>query len=72
MNESEGGVFEVVIDGALGPVLRWTLRPNAVDAARRVTTLRVVTDDPDIAGLVERIHTRGLRIESVWRLPDVS
>lgn len=72
MRESEGGVFEVAVDGALGPVLRWSLRPNAVDAARRVTTLRVVSDDPDIAGLVARMHACGLRIEGVWRLPDVS
>jgi hypothetical protein len=68
-HERDGDVFELAVDGMLGPVLRSTLRPNDVDAPQSFTTIRVVSDDPDISGLVARIQARGLLIDGVWRLP---
>jgi hypothetical protein len=60
--------FELTVEGRLGPVLRWGLRPHTVVAAHTCTTIRAVSST-DLTGMVALLNSRGLRIESVWLLP---
>lgn len=65
--QGEGGPaeYELTIEGGLGPVLRWALRPNSVVESHRSTTIRAVCEE-DVAELVALLDSRGLRIEGVW------
>lgn len=57
--------FELTIEGGLGPVLRNALSPGL--AARTHTcTVLVLASAVDLGTLVERLHARGLSIESVF------
>lgn len=62
-----GGVFELTVEGALGPVLRCALRPSTVEESHTCTTVRTA-GDCDLTGLVELLDSNGLVIEEVWRL----
>ena len=62
-----GGVFELTVEGTLGPVLRCAVRPGrAIDEPHTCTTLHAVATD--VEGLVELLDSHGLSIESVSRL----
>ena len=60
--------YELTIEGGLGPVLRWALRPSSVVESHRSTTIRAVCQE-DVAELVAQLDSCGLRIEGVWALP---
>ena len=63
-----GGIFELTIQGTLGPVLRCAVRPGRlVDEPHTCTTLRAAA--PDAVDLVQLLDSHGLSIESVSRLP---
>jgi hypothetical protein len=62
-----GGVFELTVEGSLGPVLRWALRPRSVDESHTCTTIRT-TARSDLPGIVELLEHNGLVIEGVWLL----
>ena len=64
-----GADYELTIEGGLGPVLRWALRPNQVVESHTCTTIRAASGT-DLIGLVEMLDRTGLRIESVWLLPS--
>ena len=64
-----GADYELTIEGGLGPVLRWALRPNQVVESHTCTTIRAASET-DLTGLVEVLDRTGLRIESVWLLPS--
>jgi hypothetical protein len=66
--EGEGGVYEVTVDGALGPVLRRALRLDCVEGAVECTVLRATAGD-DLPGLVALLESHGLVIEGVWLVP---
>lgn len=59
-------VFEVTVEGRLGPVFRAALRPCHV-AESTVCTILVTTGEPhqDIADLVRLLETRGVRVQDV-------
>jgi hypothetical protein len=62
-----GGIFELTVQGALGPVLRWAVRPSrSVDEPHTCTTLHAWA--PDVVQLVRTLDSHGLAIESVSRL----
>jgi hypothetical protein len=68
-DQPDGADYELTIEGRLGPVLRWALRPSQVVDSRTCTTIRTAPDT-DLTGLVEMLDRTGLRIESVWLLPS--
>jgi hypothetical protein len=59
-------VFEVTVEGRLGPVFRAALRPCHV-AESTVYTILVATDaaERDIADLVRLLETRGVRVQDL-------
>ncbi|WP_107771448.1 hypothetical protein [Nocardioides sediminis] len=59
-----GGVYEVTVEGALGPVLRRALRLECSAGAVACTTLWAAADD--LPGLVALLESHGLVIEGVW------
>jgi hypothetical protein len=61
-----GGVYEVAVEGALGPVLRHALRLECSERTLACTTLRAAADD--LPGLVALLESHGLVIEGVWLL----
>jgi hypothetical protein len=63
-----GGVFQLVIDGSLGPMLRSALRPSDIEQSRPRTTIRTATHE-DLTALVGLLAEHGLVIESVRVLP---
>lgn len=58
------GVFEMSIDGPLGPLLRCALRPRVVVDSGRCTVLRAASA-ADLVDLVERLISADLAIDSV-------
>ncbi|HET6654553.1 MAG TPA: hypothetical protein VFH10_18085 [Nocardioides sp.] len=63
-----GGIFELTVQGSLGPVLRCAVRPGrSVEEPHTCTTIRAVA--PDVVDLVRVLDSHGLSIESVSRLP---
>ncbi len=68
-DQPEGVDYELTIEGGLGPVLRWALRPNQVIESHTCTTVRAASET-DLIGLVEVLDRTGLRVESVWLLPS--
>lgn len=74
-SETGGGVYEVTVEGALGPVMRCALRPDRADDADTCTTIRVAAE-ADLPGLVGMLESHGLVIQAVWllrvRAPAVS
>lgn len=65
--DSAGGVYEVTVEGVLGPVLRRALRLECVEVPAACTTLRAAAGD-DLPGLVALLELHGLVIEGVWLL----
>ena len=64
-----GGIFELTVDGTLGPVLRSAVRPGrSVDEPHTYTTLCAAAAT-DLVGLIQLLDSYGLSIESVSRLP---
>jgi hypothetical protein len=63
--DSDGGVFELTVEGALGPVLRCALRPGRVEESHTCTTIRTVGVQ-NVPGLVELLDSIGLLIDGVW------
>jgi hypothetical protein len=63
-----GGVFELTVEGALGPVMRSVLRASSVHESHACTTIRTAADC-DLTGLVELLDSQGLVIEGVWVVP---
>jgi hypothetical protein len=62
-----GGIFELTVQGTLGPVLRCATRPGqSVDEPHTCTSFRATA--PDVVQLVRTLDSHGLVIESVWRL----
>ena len=62
-----GGVYEVTVEGALGPVLRCALGLECVEVPVSCTTLRTAAAD-DLPALVALLESHGLVIEGVWLL----
>jgi hypothetical protein len=67
-DESPAGVvFELTVQGTLGPVLRCAVRPSrSVDEPHICTTLQATA--LDVVQLVRTLDSHGLAIESVSRL----
>ncbi len=63
--QTDSPQFELAIEGRLGPVLRWALRPGSVVSSHTCTILRA-RSGRELAELVELLDSRGLRIEGVW------
>jgi hypothetical protein len=58
-------VFELSVEGTLGPVLRAALRPRTVVERGECTVLRTLSHEHDLVELVRIMVAAGLRIESV-------
>lgn len=59
-------VFELTVEGEVGPVLRSALRPSCVAEGRPCTILRTTASaDTDLTDLVKLLDSEGLKIESV-------
>jgi hypothetical protein len=65
-NASHSAVFEVTVEGRIGPVFRAALRPCHV-AESTVYTILLATGAPqrDIADLVRLLETRGVRVQDL-------
>jgi hypothetical protein len=61
-----GVVYEVTVEGALGPVLRRALRLECSEGTVASTTLRAAAGD--LPGLVALLESHGQVIEGVWLL----
>lgn len=62
----EPAMYELVVVGALGPVLRNALAPCAAARSEHQTILRtVVGEDSDLVDLVLMIASRGLEISDI-------
>jgi hypothetical protein len=61
------GVYEVTVEGALGPVLLRALRLDCIEGPVACTTLRTTAAE-DLPGLVALLDAHGLVIEGVWLL----
>jgi hypothetical protein len=58
------GVFEMSVEGPLGPLLRCALKPRVVVHSGRCTVLRVASP-ADLVELVELLISADLAIDSV-------
>lgn len=65
--DGAGGVYEVTVEGVLGPVLGRALRLERVEVPVACTTLRTTARD-DLPDLVALLESHGLVIEGVWLL----
>ena len=62
----EGAVFELTVEGRLGQVFRWALRPSKVAEAWPCTTIRTCAGaESDLTDLFKLLDSEGLTIESV-------
>ena len=70
LDRSSGpAVFELSVEGRLGPVLRAALRPRTVAETGECTVLRTPSSEHDLVELVRILVAAGLRIESVRAVP---
>jgi hypothetical protein len=59
-------VFEVTVEGRLGPVFRAALQPCHVDESRVCTILVTTGEAPgDVAELIGLLGARGVRVQDV-------
>jgi hypothetical protein len=58
-------VFELSVEGALGPVLRSALLPRTVVRSGGCTVLRAAGPDRDLVALVAELSGMNLTIDSV-------
>ena len=65
MEQREPMVFELIVEGPLGPVLRSALLPRKVVWSGRCMVLRTSGSSPDLAGLVAELALLDLTIDSV-------
>jgi hypothetical protein len=67
--DSRTATYELTIVGAIGPVLRWALRPHVAAQHCGCTIVRVKAADP--VGVVEMVwllDTAGFEVDSVAEL----
>ncbi|MGZ4427286.1 MAG: hypothetical protein ACXVXC_08340 [Nocardioidaceae bacterium] len=63
---STAAQYEVVVAGALGPVLRLALEPQRYVRTEECTVFPAAPGrDRDLVDLLQRLHERGLIVESV-------
>ena len=65
------GVFELSVEGALGPLLRCAVRPGSVVGEGLCTVVRIRGSDRDLVEVVGLLDRAGLLIESI-RLVDAA
>jgi hypothetical protein len=62
-------VYELTLAGAIGPVLRFALKPHQVAQTQICTILRTrASADRDLVDLMLRLESRGLKVEDVSRV----
>jgi hypothetical protein len=58
-------IYELTVAGAIGPVLRYALRPHRVARMQVCTILRWAPEDRDLADVMLLLESKGLTVEDV-------
>ena len=67
VSPEEGAVFELTVEGELGPVFRSALRPRRVAEAWACTIFRITAGAGSyLIDLVKLLDSEGLTIESIY------
>jgi hypothetical protein len=63
------GLYELTVAGAIGPVLRFALKPHKIAPTQMCTILRTrASADRDLVDLMVMLESRGLEVEDVSRV----
>jgi hypothetical protein len=62
---TDGAVFELTVEGELGPVLRHALQSPGAERRPGTVFRAVASTGSDVADVVDLLNTEGLTIESI-------